>query len=134
MSKSLDGQDEIQRLLVQRDELNNKIEILKKDQLAVLIKEFASEVELLDIPKETVLDELRKIFDLNVRNGNQKAALKLRLQGWEKGQIYVTPKNTNESWEGGKKGPKPAWLEAEFRSNMDLAEMKTVFANLSKSK
>ncbi|MBY0414995.1 MAG: H-NS histone family protein, partial [Bdellovibrionales bacterium] len=115
MSKSLDGKDEYQKLLAQRDELNDKLEILKKDRLAVLLKDFASQVKSLDVPNETVLDELRKIFDLKVSNRNRKVAVKLRLQGWEKGQIYVNPKNANESWEGGKKGPKPAWLEEQFR-------------------
>lgn len=130
MSKSLNGQDEYQRLLAQRDELNNKLNILKKDRLAVLLKEFASQVKSLDIPNQTVLDEFRKIFDQKVGNGDRKAAMRLQLQGWEKGLIYVNPKNSNESWEGGKKGPKPAWLEEQFRSDMDLAEMKAVFARL----
>lgn len=134
MSKLLDGQDEYQKLLAQRDELNDKLEILKKDRLAVLLKEFASQVKSLDVPNETVLDELRKIFDLKVSNRNRKVAEKLRLQGWEKGKIYVNPKNANESWEGGKKGPKPAWLEEQFRSDMDLVEMKAVFARLRTSK
>lgn len=134
MSKSHDGQDAYQKLLAQRDELNDKIEIFKKDKLQILLKEFASQVKSLDVPNETVLDEFRKIFDLKVANGNRKVAMKLRLQGWEKGLIYVNPKNSNESWEGGKKGPKPAWLEEQFRSDMDLAEMKAVFAGLRTSK
>jgi hypothetical protein len=134
MSKSLDGQDEYQKLLAQRDELNDKLEILKKDRLQVLLKEFASQVKSLDVPNETVLDEFRKIFDLRVANGNRKVAMKLRLQGWERGLIYVNPKNSIEFWEGGKKGPKPAWLEEQFRSDMDLAEMKAVFEKLIKSK
>ena len=134
MSKSLDGQDEYQKILAQRDELNDKLEILKKDRLAVLLKEFASQVKLLDVPNETVLDEFRKIFDQKASNGNRKVAMKLRLQGWEKGLIYVNPKNSNESWEGGKKGPKPAWLEEQFRPDMDLVEMKAVFASLRTSK
>lgn len=134
MSKSLDGKNEYQKLLAQRDEINDKLEIFKKDRLAVLLKEFASQVKSLDVPNETVLYEFRKIFDLKVANGNRKVAMKLRLQGWEKGLIYVNPKNSNESWEGGKKGPKPAWLEEQFRSDMDLAEMKAVFASLRTSK
>lgn len=134
MSKSLDGQDEYQKLLAERDELNNKIAIVKKNRLAALLNEFASEVKSLDVPNETILAEFRKIFDLNASKSIRNTAQKLRLQGWEKGRIYVNPKNPSETWEGGKKGPKPAWLEAEFKSDMDLAEMKAVFTRLCTNK
>ena len=134
MNKTFDGIDEVKKLLEKRDELNDKIMTLTEEGFKYLIKDFVAQVKLLNIPSERVLDEVSKMLGMNASKSIQKGTSKVKPQGWDKGEIYVNPENTNDSWKGGKKGPKPAWLAEQFAPNMDLDAMKAVFARLKKSK
>lgn len=132
MSKSIDRVDELQKTVSEITSLFDRAKELGEKTFVDLVVKFVSDTQLLKIPNERVLEEVRKALKLNVTKRIQNATVKVKLQGWEKGVTYYNPENQNENWVGGKKGPKPDWLEKQFTSDMNLDAMKAVFAGLQK--
>ncbi len=134
MSKSIDRVDELQKTVSEITSLFDRAKELGEKTFVDLVVKFVSDTQLLKIPNERVLEEVRKALKLNVTKRIQNATVKVKLQGWEKGATYWNPENQSETWAGGKKGPKPDWLEKQFTSGMDLDAMKAVFVSLQKRK
>jgi hypothetical protein len=133
MNAEIDKNADYKTLLVQRNEIDNRLAVLRKKEFMEAVDDFIDAVKPMGMTNEEVLNAVKSALGMKAKKPTHKAPPKFKLDGWDKDAIYVNPKNPNESWKGGKKGPKPAWLEQQFSSDMDLDAMKGVFSRLKKS-
>jgi DNA-binding protein H-NS len=124
---------DVKTLLVHRNEIDNRLAVLRKKDFMEAVDHFINAVKSMEMTNQEVLHAVNVALGMKGKKSTHKTASKFKLDGWDKDAIYVNPKNPNESWTGGKKGPKPAWLAQEFSSDMNLDAVKSVFSRLKKN-
>lgn len=117
-----------------------KIEALEKDlenkrqaEMGSLIDGFLSEAKQYRYSDDELLTEIRKKLGGKPSKTVKKPAGSGALVGWVTGDTYVNPENLAETWVGGKRGPKPTWLVAQFNDGMQPDKMANKFLELKKS-
>lgn len=99
-------------LLKQREDLDAKIDEVKKVELAGIIADIKQKIETYGLTAH----------DLGFTPAKKSPAKKKSTSTAMTGDFYVNPANPNETYPVGKKGKPPAWFSELKKSGKDLSQ------------